>query len=110
VQRVDLGSALALRLLAHLSSQRQDASEHHLLEPAIPLDLASDVADDTAEIGSERLQGPVGALELLGVGIALVLDQRELANPCIGLAQLDAMPLRQPHQDLAGAVEEPRIG
>src|SRR5579872_4598650 len=53
VQRIDLWSALALRLLAHLSGQRQNASEHHLLEPAIPLDLAADVADDAAEIGSK---------------------------------------------------------
>lgn len=43
-------------------------------------ELAGDIADDAAEIGSQRPQGPVGALELLGVGIALVLDQGELAH------------------------------
>ena len=35
----------------------------------------------------ERPQGPVGAFELLGVVVALVLDQRELANPFVRLAQ-----------------------
>ena len=30
-----------------------------------------------------------GALELMGMGIALMLDQRQLADPRIGLAQLD---------------------
>ena len=39
-----------------------------------------------------------------------MLDQRELAHPRIGLAQLDAGFLRQPHQDLAGAVQKPRLG
>src|SRR5947208_8677619 len=42
--------------------------------------LAGDVADDAAEIGSKRPQGPIGALELLGMGIALVLDQGELRS------------------------------
>jgi hypothetical protein len=52
--------------------------------------LAGNVADDASEIGSERLQGPDGALELLGVGIALMLDQGELAHPGIGLPQREA--------------------
>jgi hypothetical protein len=37
-------------------------------EPAVTLDLATDVADDAAEIGAQLLEHPVGALELLGVG------------------------------------------
>ena len=60
------------------------------LEPAVAFDLADDVANDAAEIGLELAQRPVGALELLGMGVALVLDQGELADPRIGLAQLDA--------------------
>jgi len=51
----------------------------------VAFDLAGNVADDTPEIGSMRLQGALGALELLGVGVALMLDQRELADPRIGL-------------------------
>lgn len=39
-----------------------------------------------------------------------MLDQRELAHPSIGLAQLDASPVGEPHQDLAGAVEKPGVG
>jgi hypothetical protein len=44
------------------------------------------------------------------MGIALVLDQGELAHPRIGLAQLDALLPRKPDQDLAGTVEQPRLG
>ena len=50
------------------------------------LDRAADVADHVAEIGPQRLELPVGAFELLGVGIVLMLDQGELAHPRIGLA------------------------
>jgi len=68
MQRIDLASTLARGLLAHPSGQRQAATEHRLLKPAIVLDLAGEAADDPAEIGPEFLQGPVRALELLGVG------------------------------------------
>jgi len=50
------------------------------------LDLAHDIANDPAEIGSDRLQRPVGAVELLGVGVALMSDQSMFADPLIGLA------------------------
>jgi hypothetical protein len=46
----------------------------------------------------------------LAWGIALVLDQGELADPPIGLTQLDAGALGEPHQDLARPVQEPRVG
>ena len=89
VQRIDLASALMLALLAHPARQRQRMGEDALQLGLAP-DLAHDVADDPAEIGADRPQRPVGALELLGVGVALVGDQRMLADPRIGLAQIDA--------------------
>ena len=52
-------------------------------------DLAPDVADGAPEIGLELAQRLVGPLELLGVGIALMLDQRQLADPHIALAQIE---------------------
>jgi hypothetical protein len=104
VQRIDFGAALALGLITHTPCPRQDGAEDQVLKRAVALDLAGDVADHAAEISFELLRGPVGALELLGVGIALMLDQRELAHPRIGLAQFDAMPFRQPYQDLASAI------
>lgn len=61
-------------------------------------------------MSSKPPQGPVGALSLLGVGIALMLDQGELAHSRTGLPQPDAAPLGEPDQDLAGAIEQPRIG
>ena len=48
-------------------------------------DLAHDVARDPAEISADRLQCPVGALELSGVGIALMGDQRVFADSRIPL-------------------------
>ena len=49
--------------------------------------FAHDVAEDPAQIGSHAAQRPVGALELLGVGVALMGDQRVFADARVGLAQ-----------------------
>jgi hypothetical protein len=75
--------------------------------PAIALDLAADVADDAAEVGAQLLEHPVGALERLGVGITLMLDQGELAHPRIRLAQSHRVKLRQLHQLLARLARKP---
>ena len=74
-----------LALLAHPAGEHQRMGED-ALQLGLALDLAHDVARDPAEIGADRPQRPVGALELLGVRIALVGDQRVLADPLIGLA------------------------
>ena len=63
-----------------------------------------------AEIGLELAQGLCGAAELAGMGVALVLDERELADPRIGLAQLDAELFGQPHQLLARPVHQLGVG
>jgi len=55
VQGINLRPSLMLFLIAHAPGQRQDVSEHHLLEPHIALDLTIDVADDAAQIGFELL-------------------------------------------------------
>ena len=67
-------------------------------------------ADNAAEIGAQLLEHPVGTLELLGVGIALMLDQGELTHPSIGLAQTNPGELRQPHQLLARPVQKLGVG
>jgi hypothetical protein len=66
VQAVDLGTALAARLIAHPPSEGQQPRQL-ALEPRIALDLADNVADDAAEIGPQFAQSLVGALELAGV-------------------------------------------
>ena len=109
MQGIDLGPALALLLLAYPPRQHEQLSERRF-EPAVALDLAGKVADHAAGISPQLLQHPVGALELLGVGITLVLDQGELAHPCIGLSQNHPVVLRQPHQFLACPVHQPGIG
>ena len=47
---------------------------------ALPIYAPPDVTDDAAQIGLEPAQASVGALELMGMGIALMLDQRQLAT------------------------------
>src|SRR5499433_3987177 len=88
VQGIDLGSALTLILRQHAPGEAQRLGED-LFELGIAVDASPDVADDAAQIGLEPAQASVGALELMGMGIALMLDQRQLADPRIGLAQLD---------------------
>src|SRR5215472_9607204 len=46
----------------------------------------------------------------MGMGVALVLDQSQLADPRIGLAQAHAELLRESHQPLARPVEQLGVG
>jgi hypothetical protein len=98
-----------LALVAHAAGEHERTGEG-ALQVGVGIDLAHDVARDPAEISADRLQRPVGALELLGVGIPLMGDQRMFADPLVGLAQPDAGLLRQLHQSLAGAMHELRVG
>jgi hypothetical protein len=74
--------------VAALLIQDAPGQEQRPHEGLVPDDVPLDVSDDAPEIGLELAQAPVGALELMGVGVALVLDQSQLADPPIGLAQL----------------------
>src|SRR5258708_39586414 len=80
MQAADLRPALSALLSAYTPRQAQEMSER-CLKSGIAIDLAGNVADDAAEIGPELAQSPVGALELLGMGVTLMLDQGELADP-----------------------------
>lgn len=66
--------------------------------------LALDVADGPTEPDPQFAQGPVGALELMG--ITLMLDLRIFADPSIKLAEHHSPRLGQSDQPLAGAMEE----
>lgn len=61
MQGLDLRPALTL-LLTHAPRQRQQVCERRF-EPAVTLDLAANVPDDAAEIGPQRLELSVTALE-----------------------------------------------
>jgi hypothetical protein len=74
VQRIDLRPPLVLALLAHPARQHQGEAED-LLERPIALDPAHDVARHPCAQGPQR---PIGALELFGVGVALMGDQARL--------------------------------
>src|SRR3954462_991424 len=90
MQRVDLPAPLAPALVLDAPGQRQRQGED--LGEIKPVgDLAGDVAHQSSEHRADALQGPVRPLELPRVRVALVLDQRALANPRIGLAQSHPM-------------------
>ena len=72
--------SLVLALGEHPFRQMQWTPED-ILKLVLAGDLPDDVADGAAEIGPEPAQRPVGTFELVGMGIALMLDQRELADP-----------------------------
>ena len=109
VQGIDFSPALMLTLLAHGKGERQGLGENRA-QRIIVARLANEVAADPAKIGADRPQRPIGALELFGVSVALMGDQRMLADPLIGLAQGNAGLLRQPDQTLPRPVHEPGVG
>ena len=78
MQAVNLGAALCLALLPHPPRQYQRPGEH-LLKSRVAGSSPADVPHDASKIGPQPLQRPGSAPELLGV--ALVLDQGELADP-----------------------------
>ena len=86
MQAVDLGAALTALLFAHPAGKVEQPCELGL-EKVIVCDLAFDVADDAAEIGLELAQRLVGALELAGMGVTLMPDEFDLADPRIRLAR-----------------------
>src|SRR5207247_8005416 len=78
VQGIDLATALAPVLFQHPSGQEQRPHER-LPQTFVPNDVPLDVADDAAKIGLELAYAPVGALALMGMGVALVVAQCQLA-------------------------------
>ena len=98
-----------LALLAHPAGEHERMGED-ALQRGVAFDLAHDVARDAAEIGSDRLQRPIGALELLGVGVALMGDQRMFPHPRVGLAQVDAGLPGQLDQPLARPMHQLGVG
>jgi len=101
----DLGAALSALLLAHPSRQAQQPGEFGFLA-GIAFDLAGDIADDAAEKGPERAQSAIGALELFGMGVTLVLDEGELADPRVRLPDRYGQLLGQRYQLLTRPVQQ----
>jgi hypothetical protein len=73
-------------------------------------DPAGDVALDAAKISPDLAQRLVRPLELLGVGVALMGDERVLTDTRIGLAQADAVFLGEPHETFARAMHQLGVG
>ena len=109
MEGIDLRPALAAVLVAHAAGQAHRLGED-LLQGIVASDPAADISDHSAEIGPKLAQSLVGALELMGMGVALVLDQGDLADARIALAKDDAVALGQSHHDLARPVDELGVG
>jgi hypothetical protein len=109
VQGIDLATALAALLFKHAPGEIQRPHER-FPQNLNPGNVPLDVANDPAEIGLELAQAPVGAFELMGMGVTLVRDQCQLADPSIGLAQAHAELLSQAHQPLARPVQQLGVG
>ncbi len=80
MQAVDLPSPLVLPLLKHPAGDVEGLAED-VLQLVLACDLTGDVADGAAEVGPQGAERLVGALELFCMGIALMPDQGELAEP-----------------------------
>jgi hypothetical protein len=98
------------RRFAPARAGRDTAAARTLPQIFVPDDVPLDVSDDAAKIGLELAQAPVGALELMRMGVALMLDQCQLADPPIGLAQAHPKLLSQAHQPLACPVSLASVG
>ena len=94
-KRVNLRSALTAILTMHAVGQMQRPLEQRL-ELFLAFDPAADVADDATELRLQRAQRLVRALELMGVRIALMLDQSIFADAHIGLAERDPVRPGEP--------------
>ena len=110
VQRIDLGPALALLLVADLDAPRSSSGPKRSSSAGIAVDLAADVADDAAEPGAQEFELAPGALELVGMGIAPDHDGGALGHPQIALAQRRRLALGQADQLLDRPVDEPGVG
>ncbi len=89
MQRIDLGAALAVILVAHLDREIEQRGELGF-ELRLSVSLAVDVADEAAEPDAQELQGVPGALELMRVGVASDHDGRPLGHSEIALPQRHA--------------------
>ena len=109
VQAVDLPAPLALALVLDTPGEGERLGED-TLQALVAVNLAREVADHPPEHRAQAPERPVRPPELLGVGVALGLDERDLADPGIGLAQGDAVRLCEPHQALSRPVHQLGIG
>ncbi|CAH0356556.1 hypothetical protein SPH9361_04196 [Sphingobium sp. CECT 9361] len=95
MERIDFGAGLTALLAMDAPGEMQRSGEV-ALELGTSFDLALDVADDGTEIGSQRAQRLIGAVELMGMGVTLMLDQRMFADPRVS-TQRASSPLTSRH-------------
>jgi hypothetical protein len=65
------------------------------LQVSVVFVRTANIAHQPAELRLQSLQSPIGMFELLGMRLALVAYQHDLADAREGLAQTDAVLLRR---------------
>ena len=110
VQRIDLRPALALILEADPLTAKARSGAKRFGERRVAGDLAADVADQPSQARAQELELAVGALELVGVGIAPDHDRGPLGDPQIALPERDAVALGEADELLDRPVGEPGVG
>lgn len=109
MQAVNLAAALAL-LLLHDGLRLIERPEEDRPELLVTINLVLDVADGPPQIGLELAQRLARPLELFGMGVTLMLDQGEFADPNIGLPQFQSGLPCQAHQPFPTPMDEFGIG
>src|SRR5437763_14862026 len=87
MQRINLGTARAGSLKAHPHRQGEEMGEA-LPQRLVVADLAADIADHPTEPNTHELQFWPRQIELVGMGIAVDHNRRELGYPTVALPQL----------------------
>ena len=109
MQAVDLAGFVA-GFLGHHPCGKIERMLEGGLKGRVAFDLPPNVPDGAAQIGGKFALHLASSFELLGMGVTLMLDQGELADTGIGLPELKAVGLGQPHQLFAGPVHQLAIG
>src|SRR5207237_10073866 len=84
MQRINLGTALAVILKAHPHRQGEKMGEA-LPQRLVVADLAADIADHPTEPNAQELEFSPRPIELVGMGIAADHDRGALGHPPIAL-------------------------
>src|ERR1700704_3911325 len=103
MQRINLGTALAVILKAHPHRQGEKMGKA-LPQRLVVADLAADIADHPTEPNAQEFEFSPRPIELVGMGIAADHDRGALGHPTIALPQSHSSALGEIDQLLQRAM------
>src|SRR5437763_7599070 len=104
MQRINLGTALAVILKAHPHRQGEKMGKA-LPQRLVVADLAADIADHPTEPNAQELEFSPRSIELVAMGIAADHDRGALGHPTIALPQSHSSALGEIDQLLQRAMD-----